>query len=216
MKKYILLASTLFMGVFTSQGQEESCSATFINLESGVNLSQFDFSNSEVESAFKNGDYSPSQHQAIALGFDVFSGLNLVLGAAYDKHELMGKSIDMSNSHLSYDINYVSASAGLEYSFPLKDKVSLLLSGGMAYNYLLSGFQHLGSATYDLEDTDFQKTSYSYTIGGGLLYQCTDATGIYLKYDYKNSLDMDEKDPKDTYTITSYMYSVGVRFNLAN
>jgi len=150
------------------------------------------------------------------LGFNVANGLNLVLGAAYDKHQLIGQPIDMSNSLLSYDINYISASAGLEFIFPLQDKVSLLSSGGMAYSYLLSGFQHLGSASYDLEDTDFQKTSYSYTIGAGLLYQCTDATGIYLKYDYKNSLDMDEKDPKDTYTITSYMYSVGVRFNLAN
>lgn len=216
MKKYILLASTLFMGVFTSQGQEESCSATFINLESGVNLSQFNFSNSQVESAFKNGDYSPSQHQAVALGFDVVNGLNLILGVAYDKHQLIGQPIDMINSKLSYDINYVSASAGFEFIFPLQDKVSLLASGGMASNYLLSGFQHLGSATYDLEDTDFQKTSYSYTVGAGLLYQCTDVTGIYLKYDYKNSLDMDEKDPNDTYAITSYMYSIGVRFNLAN
>ena len=217
MKKYILLASTLFMGVFTSQGQEESCSATFINLESGVNLSQFDFSNSEVESAFKNGDYSPSQHQAIALGFDVFSGLNLVLGAAYDKHELMGKSIDMSNSHLSYDINYVSASLGLEYSFPLQDKVSLLVSGGVAYNYLLSGFQNIGAATYDLSETDFEKSNLSATVGAGLLCQITDATGIFLKYDWSNTVDLKEsKSTNETYKLTSLVYSIGMRFNLAN
>ena len=216
MKKYLLLTSALLLGAFITQAQENSCNINFINLESGINLSQFDFSNSEVESAFKNGDYSPSQHQAISLGFNLANRLNLVLGASYDKHELMGRSIDMSNSHLSYDINYVSASAGLEYRFPLQDKVSFLASGGMAYNYLLSGFQHLGSATYDLEDTDFQKTSYSYTAGIGLLYQMTDATGVYLKYNYKNTLEMDEIDPNDTYNITSYVYSVGVRFNLAN
>ena len=216
MKKYLLLTSALFMGVFITQAQENSCNINFINLESGVNLSQFDFSDSKTESAFKNSDYSPSQHQAIALGFHVVNGLNLVLGAAYDKHELMGKPIDMSSSLLSYDINYVSANTGLEYSFPIQDKVSLLASGGMRFNYLLSGFQNIGAASYDLEDTDFQKISYSYTAGIGLLYQMTDATGIYLKYNYKNTLDMDEKDPNDTYTITSYVYSVGVRFNLAN
>jgi len=44
----------------------------------------------------------------------------------------------------------------------------------------------------------------------------TDATGVYLKYNYKNTLEMDEIDPNDTYNITSYVYSVGVRFNLAN
>jgi len=216
MKKYLLLTSALFLGAFITQAQENSCNINFINLESGVNLSQFDFSDSKTESAFKNGDYSPSQHQAVLFGFNLKGNLNLVLGAAYDKHELMGKPIDMSSSLLSYDINYVSANTGLEYSFPLQDKVSLLASGGMRFNYLLSGFQNIGAASYDLEDTDFQKISYSYTAGIGFLYQMTDATGIYLKYNYKNTLDMDEKDPNDTYTITSYVYSVGVRFNLAN
>ena len=43
MKKYILLASALFIGVFTSEAQEKSYNINFINLESGINLSQFDF-----------------------------------------------------------------------------------------------------------------------------------------------------------------------------
>ena len=217
MKKYLLLASALFMGGFTTQAQDKSCNINFINLESGINLSQFDFSNSEVESAFKNGDYSPSQHQAISFGFNFQGNLDLVLGAAYDKRQLIGKSIDMSNSQLSYDINYVSASAGLEYSFPLQDKVSFLVSGGMAYNYLLSGFQNIGSAKYDLADSDFEEKTYSYTAGAGLLYQITKATGIYLKYDWSNTMDMKEAgQANESYKLTSYIYSVGIRFNLAN
>jgi hypothetical protein len=120
----------------------------------------------------------------------------------------------MSSSNLSYDLNYVSASLGLEYSFPVQDQVGLLLNGSMAYNYLLSGFQKMGSATYDLADSDFEDNTYSYSIGTGLLYQMTDATGIYLKYDWSNTMDM--KDANDSYKLTSYVYSVGVRFNLAN
>ena len=217
MKKYLLLASALFIGAFSTQAQDKSCNINFINLESGVNLSQFNFSNSEVESAFKNGDYAPSQHQAVSVGFNFQGNLDLVLGAAYDKHQLIGKSIDMSNSKLSYDINYVSASAGLEYSFPLEDKVSLLASGGMSYNYLLSGFQNIGSSTYDLADSDFEDNSYSYSVGAGLLYQITDATGIYLKYDWSNTMDMKEAgQANESYKLTSYIYSVGIRFNLAN
>ena len=185
---------------------------TFIHLETGINLSQFDFSDSETTTIFTNGDYSPTQHQAIGLGFDLPNGLNLIVGAAYDKYQLMGKSLDVSKPHLSYDLNYVSASASLENNFPLKDKVSLLASGGMTYNYFLSGFQNIGAATYDLEDTDFQETSYSYTVGLALLYQCTDAMGVYLKYNRKNTLDMNE----ETYKIISYVYSIGARFNLDN
>ena len=215
MKKYILLASALFIGVFTSEAQEKSYNINFINLESGMNLSQFDFSDSEI-TAFKNGSFSPSQHQALSLGFNLKGDLNLELGAAYDKYQVIGKSIDMSSSHLSYDLNYVSASLGLEYSFPIQDKVSLLLNGGMAYNYLLSGFQNMGSVTYDLADSDFEDNTYSYSVGAGLLYQMTDAIGIYLKYDWGNTMDMKETEANEIYKLTSFVYSVGVRFNLAN
>jgi opacity protein-like surface antigen len=216
MKKYILLASALFMGAFITQAQEKSYNINFINLESGINLSQFDFSDSEI-TAFKNGSFSPSQHQALSLGFNLKGDLNLMLGAAYDKHQVIGKPIDMTSSHLSYDLNYVSASLGLEYSFPVQDKVSLLLNGGMAYNYLLSGFQNMGSVTYDLADSDFEDNTYSFSVGAGLLYQMTDATGIYLKYDWRNTMDMKEAEKaNESYKLTSYVYSVGVRFNLAN
>jgi opacity protein-like surface antigen len=216
MKKYLLLTSALFMGAFITQAQDKSCNINFINLESGINLSQFDFSDSEI-TAFKNGSFSPSQHQALSLGFNLKGDLNLVLGAAYDKYQVIGKSIDMTSSHLSYDLNYVSASLGLEYSFPIQDKVSLLLNGGMAYNYLLSGFQNMGSSSYDLADSDFEDNTYSYSIGTGLLYQMTDATGIYLKYDLRNTMDMKEAEQSnESYKLTSYVYSVGIRFNLAN
>ena len=213
MKKYILLASALFMGAFITQAQEKSCNINFINLESGINLSQFDFSDSEI-TAFKNGSFSPSQHQALSLGFNLKGDLNLVLGAAYDKYQVIGKSIDMTSSHLSYDLNYVSASLGLEYSFPVKDKISLLANGGITYNYLLSGFQNIGSATYDLADSDFEDNTYSYNVGAGILYKMTDATGIYLKYDWSKTMNMEEAT--DSYKLTSYVYSVGVRFTLAN
>lgn len=213
MKKYILLASALFMGAFITQAQEKSCNINFINLESGINLSQFDFSDSEI-TAFKNGSFSPSQHQALSLGFNLKGDLDFVLGAAYDKYQVIGKSIDMTSSHLSYDLNYVSASAGLEYSFPVQDKISLLANGGITYNYLLSGFQNIGSATYDLADSDFEDNTYSYNVGAGILYKMTDATGIYLKYDWSKTMNMEEAT--DSYKLTSYVYSVGVRFNLAN
>ena len=213
MKKYILLASALFMGAFITQAQEKSCNINFINLESGINLSQFNFSDSEI-TAFKNGSFSPSQHQALSLGFNLKGDLDFVLGAAYDKYQVIGKSIDMTSSHLSYDLNYVSASLGLEYSFPVKDKISLLANGGITYNYLLSGFQNIGSATYDLADSDFEDNTYSYNVGAGILYKMTDATGIYLKYDWSKTMNMEEAT--DSYKLTSYVYSVGVRFNLAN
>jgi len=215
MKKYILLASALFMGAFITQAQDKSCNINFINLESGINISQFDFSDSEI-TAFKNGSFSPSQHQALSLGFNLKGDLDLVFGVAYDKYQVIGKSIDMTSSHLSYDLNYVSASLGLEYSFPVKDKISLLANGGITYNYLLSGFQNMGSSSYDLADSDFEDNTYSYSIGTGILYQMTDATGIYLKYDWRNTMDMKEKEANESYKLTSYVYSVGVRFNLAN
>jgi opacity protein-like surface antigen len=211
MKKYLLLTSSLFMGVFTAEAQDKSCNINFINLESGINLSQFDFSDSEI-TAFKNGSFSPSQHQALSLGFNLKGDLNLVLGAAYDKYQVIGKSIDMTSSHLSYDLNYVSASAGLEYSFPVQDKISLLANGAVTYNSLLSGFQNIGSSSYDLSDSDFEASSYS--VGAGVLYKMTDATGIYLKYDWSKTMNME--DANDSYKLTSYVYSVGVRFNLAN
>ena len=213
MKKYLLLTSVLFMSIFITQAQDKSYNINFINLESGINLSQFNFSDSEI-TAFKNGSFSPSQHQALSLGFNLKGDLDLVLGSAYDKYQVIGKSIDMSSSHLSYDLNYVSVSAGLEYSFPIQDKISLLANGGITYNYLLSGFQNIGSSSYDLTDSDFEDNISCYRVGAGLLFQMTDATGIYLKYDWSKTLNMEEAN--DSYKLTSFAYSLGVRFNLAN
>jgi opacity protein-like surface antigen len=216
MNKYLIFIIILISSSITLLAQDDSPSINSITMESGVNLSQFDFSNSDVESAFKNGDYSPSLHQAISIGFKLKGDLNLFLGAAYDKYQIVGKPIDMASSHLSYDISYASANAGLNYTFPVQNKVSLLISAGLSYDYLISGFQNIGSATYDLEDTYFQKTSYSYNAGAGLIYHINNITGVYVKYDYRKSFDMDETDPNNTYTIKSYMYSLGVKFKLNN
>jgi hypothetical protein len=216
MKKYLLLTSALFMGAFITRAQDKSSNINFINIESGLNLSKFNFSNSEI-TAFKNGDYSPSQHQAISIGFELKGDLNLVLGASYDKHQLMGKPIDMSSSRLSYDLNYASASAGLAYNLSIKDKVDLLLGADVAYNYLFAGFQNIGVATYDLSGTDFEMSNLSSSVGVGILYQITDATGIFLKYDWSNTVDLKERDVTiETYKLTSFVYSLGIRFNLAD
>jgi hypothetical protein len=216
MKKYLLLTCALFMSAFITRAQDKSSNINFINIESGLNLSKFNFSNSEI-TAFKNGDYSPSQHQAISIGFELKGDLNLVLGASYDKHQLMGKPIDMSSSRLSYDLNYASASAGLAYNLSIKDKVDLLLGADVAYNYLFAGFQNIGVATYDLSGTDFKMSNLSTSVGVGILYQITDATGIFLKYDLSNTVDLKERDVTiETYKLTSCVYSLGIRFNLAD
>ena len=59
-----------------------------------ITFSNFDFSDSEI-TAFKNGSFSPSQHQALSFGFNLKGDLDLMLGAAYDKYQVIGKSIDM-------------------------------------------------------------------------------------------------------------------------
>lgn len=217
MKKQFLLTGLIFIAILAAQAQETAYKINFLHLESGINLSQFDFSNSEEETVFINSAYSPSQHQAVSVGFNLNGDLDLVLAVTYDKHQVIGKSIDMSDSHLSYDLNYVSASLGLGYAFPIKQNISLLLNGGMSYNYLLSGFQHIGSATYDLADSDFQDNTYGYSFGTGVLFQMTDATGIYLKYAWNNTMDMKEAEQaNESYKLTSYIYSLGICFDLVN
>tara|TARA_B100000886_G_scaffold329048_1_gene278039 strand:- start:538 stop:1191 length:654 start_codon:yes stop_codon:yes gene_type:complete len=214
MKGYLLFTIALLINVSCIRAQDNSTGLSFISLESGLNLSKFDFTTSEVKSSFTNGDYSPSHHQAIIFGFEILDQFNFLLSTSYDKYQIIGKSIDINDTHLSYDINYVSTSSGLGYNFVVKDNLKLLLNGSLSFNYLLSGFQNLGSSSYDLEETDFQKKTYGYSIGGGLLYQCTNSIGIVFRYDYKNTLDMNERDLYETYTIISYMYSMGIRFNL--
>ena len=99
MKNFILLTGALFMSAFITQAQEKSCNINFINLESGINLSQFDFSTDET-TAFKNGSFSPSQHQALSLGFNLKGDLYLVLESAYDKYQVIGKLMNMNSLQL--------------------------------------------------------------------------------------------------------------------
>ena len=110
----------------------------------------------------------------------------------------------------------MSGSLDIEYVFLSNNKISLLVNSGIAYNYLISGFQEIGVETYNLEATDFQGVSYNYMLGAGFLYRYSDAIGLYLKYDWKETLDMSEGTPNETYKISSYVYSAGIRFNLSN
>lgn len=201
---------------FILHKQDKSNTINYINIESGINFSKF-VSDSRIETAFKNGNYSPSQHQAVLAGINLKGNLFLVLGAAFDKHQVMGEFIDMSNSHLSYDLNYMSLSAGLEFPFLTQKKVSLLASVGMSYSYLFSGFQDMGAVTYDLGYTDFQKTSFMYSLGPVLLYQMTDAIDIYLKNEWSNTMYIKERESAtEGYSISYYTCSLGLRFNLTN
>ena len=59
-----------------------------------------------------------------------------------------------------------------------------------------------------------RKIMRTLTGGTGILYKMTDATGIYLKYDWSKTMNME--DANDSYKLTSYVYSVGIRFTLAN
>lgn len=218
MKKYFLLIGLSIIIVLSTKAQNNSLKMKFVDIESGINLSQFDFSNSEDEIAFINSAYSPSQHKSISLGFGLNWDLNFIFRLAYDKHQLIGQSIDMSNSHLSYDLNYMSTSLGVGYNSPkILEKVSLLLSADIGYNFLLSGFQHIGSASYNLSESDFPENVFGYSFGGGVLFQMTKSTGIYFKYDWRNTSNMKETgQPNKSYKLNSNVCSIGVRFNLAD
>lgn len=218
MKKYFLLIGLSIMFVSNNKAQNNSLKTKFVNIESGINLSQFDFSNSDDQIAFINSAYSPSQHKSISVGFGLMSNLNFVLRLGYDKHQLIGQSIDMSNSHLSYDLNYMSTGLGLGYTSPnTLERLSLLLSTNIDYNYLLSGFQNIGSATYNLSQSDFPENVFDYSFGGGLLFQVTKSIGIYFKYDLRNTYNMKESgQPSKSYKITSHVRSIGLRINLSD
>jgi|TARA_B110000116_G_scaffold270489_1_gene288693 hypothetical protein len=214
MKKYILVIVTLFSAVYIN-GQSTNKTINFLDIENGVNFSSFDFSNSDSTTAFINGKYSPQQHYAIKIGKDLTNELSIVIGGALDQHQIVGGKIDSLNTHYSYDLNYFSYGLELQYSKEVSTNLELIANAGVSMNHLLSGFQNIGSLTYDLSETQFKDISGSVNYGVSLLYHHSETMGLYIRYNtLLNGSTLEAEDSTETYFINSRCLSVGVRFSI--
>jgi hypothetical protein len=214
MKKYILVIVTLFSAVYIN-GQSTNKTINFLDIENGVNFSSFDFSNSDSTTAFINGKYSPQQHYAIKIGKDLTNELSIVIGGALDQHQIVGGKIDSLNTHYSYDLNYFSYGLELQYSKEVSTNLELIANAGVSMNHLLSGFQNIGSLTYDLSETQFKDISGSVNYGVSLLYHHSETMGLYIRYNtLLNGSTLEAEDSTETYFINSRCISVGVRFSI--
>ena len=214
MKKYILVIVTLFSAVYIN-GQTTNKTINFLDIENGVNFSSFDFSNSDSTTAFINGKYSPQQHYAIKIGKDLTNELSIVIGGALDQHQIVGGKIDSLNTHYSYDLNYFSYGLELQYSKEVSTNLELIANAGVSMNHLLSGFQNIGSLTYDLSETQFKDISGSVNYGVSLLYHHSETMGLYIRYNtLLNGSTLEAEDSTETYFINSRCLSVGVRFSI--
>jgi len=215
MKHLVSILSIVLVGSISVQAQVSDKTLDFFVIENGMNYSSFDFSNSDSTSAFVNGNYSPQQHHAIKVGGELYKGLSFVLGASFDKHRIMGDQIDSINTHFSYDINYVSANIELQYSQPLAQNFEFIVHVGLSINKLCSGYQNLGSLTFDLLDTDFEDATSSYNSGVSLLYNYTPTLGFYLQLDSRRNINMFEaEETTETYFIHTYGIRLGARLLL--
>ena len=214
MKKYILVIVTLFSAVYIN-GQSTNKTINFLDIENGVNFSSFDFSNSDSTTAFINGKYSPQQHYAIKIGKDLTNELSIVIGGALDQHQIVGGKIDSLNTHYSYDLNYFSYGLELQYSKEVSTNLELIANAGVSMNHLLSGFQNIGSLTYDLSETQFKDISGSVNYGVSLLYHHSETMGLYIRYNtLLNGSTFEAEDSTETYFINSRCLSLGARFSI--
>jgi hypothetical protein len=79
----------------------------------------------------------------------------------------------------------------------------------------LSGFQNIGSLTYDLSETQFKDISGSVNYGVSLLYHHSETMGLYIRYNtLLNGSTFEAEDSTETYFINSRCLSVGVRFSI--
>jgi len=204
----------LFSAVYIN-GQSTNKTINFLDIENGVNFSSFDFSNSDSTTAFINGKYSPQQHYAIKIGKDLTNELSIVIGGALDQHQIVGGKIDSLNTHYSYDLNYFSYGLELQYSKEVSTNLELIANAGVSMNHLLSGFQNIGSLTYDLSETQFKDISGSVNYGVSLLYHHSETMGLYIRYNtLLNGSTLEAEDSTETYFINSRCLSVGVRFSI--
>jgi len=214
MKKYILVIVTLFSAVYIN-GQSTNKTINFLDIENGVNFSSFDFSNSDSSTSFINGKYSPKQHYAIKVGKELKRDVSLIIGGAFDQHQIVGAKIDSLNTHYSYDLNYLSYGLELQYSKEVSTNFEFIANAGVSMNHLLSGFQNIGSLTYDLSETQFQDISGSVNYGVSLLYNHSETMDLYIKYNtLLNGSTFEAEDSTETYFINSRCLSLGARFSI--
>jgi hypothetical protein len=141
--------------------------------------------------------------------------LSIVIGGALDQHQIVGGKIDSLNTHYSYDLNYFSYGLELQYSKEVSTNLELIANAGVSMNHLLSGFQNIGSLTYDLSETQFKDISGSVNYGVSLLYHHSETMGLYIRYNtLLNGSTLEAEDSTETYFINSRCLSVGVRFSI--
>jgi len=214
MKKHILVIITLFSAIYAN-GQTTNKAVDFIDIENGINFSSFDFSNSDSTTAFINGPYSPQQHYAIKIGKELTNELSIVIGGAFDKHQIVGGKIDSLNTHYSYDLNYFSSAIEFQYAKEVSSNLELVANAGVSMNHLLSGFQNIGSLTYDLSESQFENKSGSVNYGVSLLYNHSENVGLYIRYNSRlNSSMFEAEESTETYFINSRCLRLGVRFSI--
>jgi len=214
MKKHLLVIITLFSAIYAN-GQTTNKPIYLIDIENGINFSSFDFSYSDSTTSFVNGKYSPQQHYAIKVGRELNDFISIVIGGAFDKHQIVGGKIDSLNTHYSYDLNYFSYGLELQYAKEVSTNLELIANAGVSINHLLSGFQNIGSLTYDLSETQFENKTGSVNYGVSLLYNHSETVGVYIRYNTRLNHSMFEaEESTETYFINSRCVRLGVRFSI--
>jgi hypothetical protein len=192
-------------------------------LESGKNLSVFDYKNSKGEAL---DNLYGSTHVFLEAGYrtgSVIDNLQFSFGLSYNGYGASGSDEALGN-YFNWDANYLGINLGMDYDLFKKrfttnnlSDLSVYIKTSISPQYLIYGTQNINNQVINLIGEEQFKYPFIFFRGGcGVSYSVTRDITAYFQYMFGKGFPVKSNSPADSekLRIVSHNFGIGLFINL--
>lgn len=181
-----------------------------VYLETGLNVTDFNFKNNEgVE--LENLQSKTQNYLRGGFKHEIFTeGLNLNVGMSYNQYGAIG-SDDSVNNFFEWDLDYLGATLGLDYTLFNLGSVSFFIAAQGSAEFLIDGVQTLNNQVINVKEVEeFNDVAYFIRSGGGLRFAISDTATMYLQYMYATGMALNDNNNSQVTELRINVDSIGI------
>ncbi len=202
MKHFYLIICTLFV-ISASHAQQ-------IYLETGLGISNFEFTNNEVQSL--EGLQGKTKNY-IAAGYKhpfFVKGLHISAGVIYDQYGASGSNNALDLSY-EWDVQYLGLDAGFDFDFLQTGDWSFFVNVHGSGELLVKGTQRLNNQVIDVKEVEeFDDTAYFLRTGGGFSFSISERSSLYLRYTYGYGFPLNDNNNSQVTELKINSHHIGI------
>lgn len=190
-------------------------SAQQLYLEVGKTASSFDYKDSQ---GARLDNLQATSHSFMNMGYrtDILNEtFNASLGIGYFEYGAVGSDSTLQGT-MSWDVNYLELSGGLDFNVFAIKKAKFYLKGVTSVGFLMQGSQSLNNQIINLKNADdFDKAMVSFKVGAGFMYPVSKELSFFVQYLSGKSLNQSNSKDYETLRIKGDNISFGVLMQLS-